>query len=86
MDLLEFLVDVPTSDYYKLLDTSLPEPHRMKQLLIWSFKKKLDQEEKLSRSKSKSETTEDQTIINIAKVIKEEVFKIDRGPNFHKLV
>lgn len=67
--------DVPTSDYYKLLDTSLPEPHRMKQLLIWSFKKKLDQEEKLSRSKSKSETTEDQTIINIAKVIKEEVLR-----------
>lgn len=67
--------DVPTSDYYKLLDTSLPEPHRMKQLLIWSFKKKLDQEEKLSRTKSKTETTEDQTVINIAKVIKEEVLR-----------
>lgn len=67
--------DVPTSDYYKLLDTSLPEPHRMKQLLIWSFKKKLDQEEKLSKTKSKTETTEDQTVINIAKVIKEEVLR-----------
>ncbi|CUM47630.1 uncharacterized protein AC631_03178 [Debaryomyces fabryi] len=67
--------DVPTSDYYKLLDTSLPEPHRMRQLLIWSFKKKLDQEEKLSKTKSKTETTEDQTVINIAKVIKEEVLR-----------
>lgn len=67
--------DVPTSDYYKLLDTSLPEPHRMRQLLIWCFKKKLDQEEKLSRSNSKTETTEDQTVINIAKVIKEEVLR-----------
>lgn len=67
--------DVSTTDYYKLLDTSLPEPHRMKQLLIWCFKKKLDLEEKLSRAKSNNETTEDQTVINIAKVIKEEVLR-----------
>lgn len=67
--------DVPTSDYYKLLDTSLPEPHRMRQLLIWCLKKKLDDEEKQSRDKSTAKTTEDQTVINIAKVIKEEVLR-----------
>ncbi|KAK6201364.1 Mis12-Mtw1 protein family-domain-containing protein [Scheffersomyces amazonensis] len=64
--------DVPVSDYYKLLDTSLPEPDRVRQLLIWSFKKRLQQEE---NNNSKSGSTEDQTVLNIAKVIKEEVVR-----------
>lgn len=63
--------DVPVSDYYKLVDTSLPDPDRLRQLLVWCFKKKLDDEEKLLKTKVSS--TEDQTIINIAKVIKEEI-------------
>lgn len=62
--------DVPVSDYYKLLDTSLPEPDRMRQLMVWCFKKKLDQEDK-----KKSASSEDQTVLNIAKVIKEEILR-----------
>lgn len=60
--------DVAERDYYKLLDTSLPEPHRMKQLLIWCLNKKLQQEED-------EPVKDDPTIRNIAKVIKEEVLK-----------
>ncbi|KAG2731703.1 hypothetical protein G9P44_005290 [Scheffersomyces stipitis] len=65
--------DVDASDYYKLLDTSLPEPDRMRQLLIWCCKKKLDQEENLLKDKNPS--TEDLTVLNIAKVIKEEILR-----------
>lgn len=65
--------DVPSEDYYKLLDTSLPEPHRMRQLLIWCFKRLLTQEER--NNKNNISTTEDQTVFNIAKVIKEEVLQ-----------
>ncbi|KAK6465525.1 Mis12-Mtw1 protein family-domain-containing protein [Scheffersomyces coipomensis] len=65
--------DIPVSDYYKLLDTSLPEPDRVRQLLVWCIKKKLEQEDKTSNKKPTS--TEDQTVVNIAKVIKEEVLK-----------
>ena len=61
---------IPPSDYYKLLDNSLPEPHRMRQLLIWCFKKKLDQEDK---EKNDTTSVEDKTLMNIAKVIKEEI-------------
>lgn len=63
--------DVSATSYFKLLDTSIPEPDRMRQLLIWCFKNKLNQEETEIRKIETS--TEDQTIINIAKVIKEEV-------------
>lgn len=65
--------DVPSEDYYKLLDTSLPEPHRMRQLLIWCFKRLLTQEER--NNKNNISTTEDHTVFNIAKVIKEEVLQ-----------
>lgn len=71
--------DVSAKDYYKLLDTSLPEPHRMKQLLIWCMSKRIKEDEnKKSRVKSKasaSSSPDEQAIINIAKVIKEEVLQ-----------
>ncbi|CCE85218.1 Piso0_004800 [Millerozyma farinosa CBS 7064] len=67
--------DVPIKDYYKILDASMPEPHRMRQLLIWCFKKRLDIEGRQTKSNSGNETTEDQTVINIAKVIKEEMLQ-----------
>ncbi|ODV77631.1 uncharacterized protein CANTADRAFT_32471, partial [Suhomyces tanzawaensis NRRL Y-17324] len=63
--------DVSVSDYYKLLDTSLPEPDRMRQLLVWCLKKKLEQEDR----EVKQTSAEDQTVVNIAKVIKEEVLR-----------
>lgn len=72
--------DVAAKDYYKLLDTSLPEPHRMKQLLIWCFSKQMNEDEKKhkqprGRPKSNSNNAEDRTVINIAKVIKEELLQ-----------
>lgn len=67
--------DVPVKDYYKILDASMPEPHRMRQLLIWCFKKRLDIEGRQTKSNSGNETTENQTVINIAKVIKEEMLQ-----------
>ena len=65
-------IDVPVPNYYKLLDTSLPEPHRLRQLLIWCLTKKIDQEEAKARAITKSE---DKSAVYIAKVIKEEVLK-----------
>lgn len=70
--------DIPVSDYYKLLDSSLPEPHRMRQLLIWCFKKRLDQEEQAMRqanAKPSSTPVADKSVVYIAKVIKEEVLR-----------
>lgn len=76
--------DVSAKDYYKLLDTSLPEPHRMRQLLIWCINKQINNDE-ICQSKSKAKFNKasdnnqpeqnDQTVINIAKVIKEEVLQ-----------
>ncbi|CAK7895678.1 hypothetical protein CAAN1_05S04742 [[Candida] anglica] len=64
--------EIPPSNYYKLLDTSLPEPHRMRQLLIWCFRKRLDQEEKEVKNIT---NTEEKSVVYIAKVIKEEVLR-----------
>lgn len=57
--------DVSAKDYYKLLDTSLPEPHRMKQLILWC----------LNKVNQPIDTNEDKTAINIAKVIKDELLQ-----------
>ncbi|KAK6457577.1 Mis12-Mtw1 protein family-domain-containing protein [Scheffersomyces xylosifermentans] len=65
--------DVSPRDYFKLLDTSLPEPDRMRQLLIWCFKKKMDQVEK--ELKSKNVSPEEQTINGIAGVVKGEILQ-----------
>ncbi|EGV64012.1 hypothetical protein PSN45_003911 [Yamadazyma tenuis] len=62
--------DVLAKDYYKHIDTSLSEPHRMKQLLIWCIKKKIKEEDKKHQQSLLS--SDDQVAINIAKVIKDE--------------
>lgn len=67
--------DVPTSEYYKLLSPQLPEPRRMRQLLIWCFRKKLNQEEQRKHQRKKEKSTEATTVFSIAKVIKEEVLR-----------
>lgn len=67
--------DVPTRDFYKLVDSSLPEPQRMRQLLIWCLNRNLDLEERENKTVFESGSTEDQTVINIAKVIKEELLQ-----------
>lgn len=60
--------DVSTQDYYKLLNSDLPEPQRIRQLLVWSMRKRYQQEEHRSGN-------DDQTAVNIAKVIKDEVIQ-----------
>ncbi|RCK55636.1 Kinetochore protein mis13 [Candida viswanathii] len=61
--------DVPVTDYYKLLDTSLPAPDRMRQLLIWCLKKQLEKDDEAL----KNNPTVNQTAASIARVIKEEL-------------
>lgn len=59
---------VNPDDYYKLLNSDLPEPQRMRQLLVWTMRKRLQEEEQRT-------TNDDQTVVNIAKVIKDEVLQ-----------
>lgn len=59
--------DVAVEEFYKHFDQSMPEPHRMRQLLIWCGKRVL--------SKEKKPKKRNLTAINIAKVIKQELIK-----------
>lgn len=59
--------DVPVEEFYKHFDQSMPEPHRMRQLLIWCGKRVL--------SKEKRPKKKNLTAVNIAKVIKQELIK-----------
>lgn len=70
--------DVTPQDYYKLLDNSLPEPHRMKQLLIWCFHKKIQ-----DNANVKISTPDERTVVNIAKVIQDEVLQDLRDGNIN---
>lgn len=36
--------EVPEAEYYKVLDPDMPEPSRMRQLLVWCFRKKLERD------------------------------------------
>ncbi|ODQ79917.1 hypothetical protein BABINDRAFT_161584 [Babjeviella inositovora NRRL Y-12698] len=66
--------DVATGDYFKHLDSSLPEPHRMKQLLTWCFRKVLENDANAeSREQKMNKTNDETTAANIAKVIKDEL-------------
>lgn len=64
---------VPVHDLYKHIDSGLPGPHRMRQLLSWCSKRIIDSE-KLHRTK-KNLQIEDMNAANIAKVIKEELVR-----------
>lgn len=61
--------EVATSEFYKSLDTSLPEPSQVRQLLVWCFRKKLEEEEAEDESASADPAK------GIAKIIKEELLK-----------
>lgn len=63
--------EVPVSDYYKLLDTTMPGPDRLRQLLIWNMKKQFEKDEE----DLKQRESEDQTAPSIARVIKEEIIR-----------
>lgn len=57
--------EVSEKEYYKMLDSDLPGPNKMRQLLVWCFRKKLDQDSE--------ESAESETARGIAKVIKQEL-------------
>ncbi|EGW34723.1 uncharacterized protein SPAPADRAFT_47807 [Spathaspora passalidarum NRRL Y-27907] len=62
--------DVPLKNYYKHINASLPDPDRMRQLLVWCSKRRLAQD-----NNKKESNTNNQTNLNIAKVIEEEITK-----------
>lgn len=68
---------VNPKDYYKHLDTDLPEPHKMKQLLLWSLKRVMEKQEKqFEKIKlNPAVSAEDRTAFKIARYIQEEIVR-----------
>lgn len=68
---------VSPQEFYKHLDSSMPEPHRMKQLLLWSLKRVMEkQEETFNQIKVDPKiSVEDKTAINVARFIQEEIVR-----------
>lgn len=62
--------EVSATEYYKLLDSSMPEPSQVRQLLGWCFRKKLEEDKE-----SDSVSPEGETARGIAKIIKHELLK-----------
>lgn len=62
--------EVSPREFYKLLDLSMPEPDRMRQLLSWCFRRSLD-----NAAPSSSDTAESETAHGVAKVIKQELLE-----------
>lgn len=68
---------IKPSNFFKHLDKELPEPHQLKQLLVWSAKRLLESKYK-ENSKQKSDTelgTEEKTAIRMARFIQEEIVR-----------
>ncbi|VVT56307.1 uncharacterized protein SAPINGB_P004951 [Magnusiomyces paraingens] len=67
--------EVEPENFYKHLDHEAPDPHRMKQLLVWSSRRILEmQSEQYNKLKNSPElSTEERTALRIARVIQEEV-------------
>lgn len=63
--------DVPVEDFYKHLDNDVPDPHKMRSLLIWCGKKLLSQD----KLKTGKRNNDEITLFNILKVIKEEIVR-----------
>ncbi|EEQ37313.1 putative kinetochore protein [Clavispora lusitaniae] len=61
--------EVPESEYYKMLDSDMPEPSRMRQLLVWCFRKKLESD---NDGEGGSDGVSD-TARGISKIIKQEL-------------
>lgn len=68
---------VNPKEFYKHLDADMPEPHRMKQLLLWSLKRVMEtQEEAFNQVKvNPTVSVEDKTAINVARFIQEEIVR-----------
>lgn len=63
--------------FYKHLDMDMPEPHRMKQLLLWSARRILDNEaEQYNKLKvNPMLSTDERTALRIARLIQEEIVR-----------
>lgn len=59
---------IDPKEYYKFLDDSMPDPNRMRQLLVWCFKKTLQRHDEQQEQQSPSA----ETVKGITKVIGEE--------------
>lgn len=69
--------EVSPKDFYKHLDADMPEPHRMKQLLLWSLKRVMEtQEETYKQIKlNPAISAEDSAAIRVARFIQEEIVR-----------
>lgn len=68
---------VSPQEFYKHLDSDLSEPHRMRQLLIWSLKRVMEKQ-KPTFEQIKLDPTmsvEDKTAINVVRFIQEEIVR-----------
>lgn len=59
--------EVPEAEYYKVLDPDMPEPSRMRQLLVWCFRKKLE------RDGDAADSSVSDTARGISKIINQEL-------------
>ncbi|RLV90784.1 Kinetochore protein mis13 [Spathaspora sp. JA1] len=62
--------DIPVSSYHKHLNSSLSGPDVLRQLYVWCMKRKFQED-----NRRESMNTDNQTSLNIAKVIEEETVK-----------
>lgn len=70
--------DVDPRDFYKHADSDIPDPHRMKQILLWCSKRVLNsQNERLKKLKErpKKSTADEATALTIARVIEDEIIR-----------
>lgn len=65
--------EVSASEYYKLLDTAMPEPSQVRQLLVWCLRKKLEKDQEDEEGSSGKTVSESETARGIAKIIKREI-------------
>lgn len=66
---------VPIVEFYKHLDSDLPEPHKMRQLLTWCARRVFDDDKNKHIKRKNKLPNEELTALNIAKVIKEEIVR-----------
>uniref|UniRef100_A0A060T554 ARAD1C03146p n=1 Tax=Blastobotrys adeninivorans TaxID=409370 RepID=A0A060T554_BLAAD len=70
--------DVDPRYFYKHLDAEAPEPHRMKQVLLWCGRRAMDDTNEMlrkMRERARKQTEDEITALNIAKVIQEEIIR-----------
>ncbi|WLF77638.1 hypothetical protein PVL30_001355 [Lodderomyces elongisporus] len=67
--------DIPSSNYHKLLDQTVSEDDKLRQLLIWNLKAQLDKNVKDFKNSHYAKNSEESTIHEIGKTIKEELIQ-----------